>query len=121
MERIIRRIDIRNADPASLADLLRREWLATNGRGGYASATIANTVTWRYHGLLIAALPEPFGRVVMLNHLAESICVPGNRLAPIVRDEPNRNEEAMESARYLVEFRLENGLPIWVYDVEGVV
>ena len=39
-----------------------REWLVTNGLGGYASGTVAGVVTRRYHGLLIAALPAPLGR-----------------------------------------------------------
>jgi predicted glycogen debranching enzyme len=121
MERVIRRIDLRNAHPATLTALLRREWLATNGRGGYASATIANTVTWRYHGLLISALPEPFGRFAMLNHLAECLVLPDGQTVPLVQDEPNRTDEPNRSAKYLVEFRLEEGLPIWVYDVEGIV
>lgn len=47
----------------------RREWLVTNGLGGYASGTIAGVVTRRYQGLLIASLPAPLGRMVMLNHL----------------------------------------------------
>src|SRR5689334_24185816 len=42
---------------------LRQEWLVTNGLGGYASGTISGAVSWRYHGLLIAALPSPLGRV----------------------------------------------------------
>jgi hypothetical protein len=46
-----------------------REWLVTNGLGGYASGTISGVVTRRYHGLLIAALPDPFGRTAMLTHL----------------------------------------------------
>ena len=44
-----------------------KEWLVTNGLGGYASGTIAGALTRRYHGLLVAALPTPFGRTVMLN------------------------------------------------------
>ena len=50
-----------------------REWLVTNGLGGYASGTVAGVITRRYHGLLIAALPAPFGRTVMLSHLADEI------------------------------------------------
>ena len=46
-----------------------REWLVTNGLGGYASATIEGAVTRRYHGFLIAALPAPLGRMIVLNHL----------------------------------------------------
>jgi len=51
--------------------LLTREWLVTNGLGGYASGTVSGAITRRYHGLLIAALPAPFGRMVMWNHVSE--------------------------------------------------
>jgi len=51
--------------------LVTREWLVANGLGGYASGTIAGVASRRYHSLLIAALPAPLGRHVMLNHLTE--------------------------------------------------
>ena len=44
-----------------LAAAERREWLVTNGLGGYASGTVAGLLTRRYHGLLVAALPPPHG------------------------------------------------------------
>ena len=50
-----------------------REWLVTNGLGGYASATVAGEITRRYHGLLIAALPAPMGRMVILSDLVADI------------------------------------------------
>ena len=50
---------------------LNCEWLVTNGLGGYASGTLSGVITRRYHGYLVAALPAPFGRVMMLNELAE--------------------------------------------------
>ena len=53
---------------------LEREWLVTNGIGGYASGTIAGINTRRFHGWLIAALPAPHGRIIMLNQLDESFC-----------------------------------------------
>src|SRR6266853_3918553 len=80
MEKLIRKIDLTRARGEDARRLLRREWLATNGLGGYASGTISGTVTWRYHGLLIAALPAPFGRMAMLNHLTESIRFSDERL-----------------------------------------
>ncbi|KPV48423.1 hypothetical protein SE17_38155, partial [Kouleothrix aurantiaca] len=43
---------------------LRREWLVTNGLGGYASGTLAGPNTRRYHGLLVAALEPPVARTV---------------------------------------------------------
>src|SRR5437764_10790753 len=55
----------------------RREWLVTNGLGGYASGTVAGMLTRRYHGMLVASLPAPLGRMVMLNHLLERVRLPG--------------------------------------------
>src|SRR5438094_1309986 len=51
--------------------LLSREWLVTNGLGGFASGTISGAITRRYHGLLIAALPAPHGRMGMWSHASE--------------------------------------------------
>jgi hypothetical protein len=45
------------------------EWLVTNGLGGYASGTVTGLVTRRFHGYLLAALPAPRGRTMMLNQL----------------------------------------------------
>jgi predicted glycogen debranching enzyme len=50
-----------------------REWLITNGIGGYAAGTIAGILTRRYHGLLIAALKPPLGRTLMLTKLDETV------------------------------------------------
>ncbi len=50
-----------------------REWLVTNGIGGYASGTIANLLTRRYHGLLIAALNPPLGRTLMVAKVDETV------------------------------------------------
>ena len=59
---------------------MRREWLVTNGVGGYASGTVAGVVTRRYHGLLVSSLPAPLGRMVMLNHLLERVRLPDRRV-----------------------------------------
>jgi len=96
--------------------LLSREWLVTNGLGGYASGTVAGVPTRRYHGLLVAALPAPLGRVMMLNRLAERILLPGGvagRLGGLERD----GSLKVHAAGSLVEFRLEAGLPVWRYRV----
>lgn len=63
-------------DPALLRDeaaALQREWLITNGLGGYASSSVAGANTRRYHGLLVAALDPPVGRAVLLSKLEESL------------------------------------------------
>src|SRR5215813_5710857 len=118
MEKLIRKIDLTHARGEDARQLLRREWLTTNGLGGYASGTISGSVTWRYHGLLIAALPAPFGRMVMLNHLTESLRCPGGRLIELGGERGNHPEEA---AHYISEFRLENHLPVWRYEVDDII
>src|SRR5574340_165039 len=55
-----------------LASAESREWLVTNGLGGFASGTVAGSSTRRYHGLLIAALQPPVGRTVLVSGVDES-------------------------------------------------
>jgi hypothetical protein len=71
----------KRSDPTDDSPLLEREWLVTNGLGGYASGTLAGVATRRYHGYLIAALPNPLGRTVMLNHLIEEVRLPDGSMA----------------------------------------
>ena len=66
--------------------LQRFEWLVTNGLGGYASGTLSGRCTRRYHGLLVAALPAPLGRMMMFNHLVEQMRLPGGRIVPLAGD-----------------------------------
>src|SRR5512133_1479913 len=98
MEKIIRRIDLAQAKGDDARRLLRQEWLVTNGLGGYASGTISGSVTWRYHGLLIAALPAPHGRVVMFNHLAEFLRFADGRILQIGGEEPSQPEDASQDS-----------------------
>src|SRR3954453_1876085 len=116
---LVRTIDLRGADPRSAHALLHNQWLVTNGLGGYASGTISGAVTWRYHGLLIAALPAPLGRMLMLNPLAESLVFPDGRTIQFGGDDPTHGPQKTVS-NSLVEFRLENHLPIWRYVIDGV-
>src|SRR5437660_12380986 len=104
----------------STEKLLSREWLVTNGLGGYASGTIGGAVTRRYHGLLIAALPAPLGRQVMLNHLAELVRLADGTQAHLGGEE-RRGGVAVPGAAYLTEFRLDTGLPVWSYRVGDAV
>ena len=98
-----------------------KEWLVTNGLGGYASGTIAGALTRRFHGLLVAALPTPFGRTLMFNHLAETLRWQNGRVAPIhdVSDTPDGREVC--AAPRLRSFVLEDGLPVWTYQIDDVV
>jgi len=98
-----------------------REWLVTNGLGGFAAGTVAGVPTRRYHGLLVAALPTPLGRTVMLNHLSELL-----RLSDGTRFEIGGQERAgsgleWPGAQHLAEFRLDSGLPVWRYELGATV
>jgi predicted glycogen debranching enzyme len=101
--------------------LLTREWLVTNGLGGYASGTVSGAVTRRYHGLLIAALPAPLGRVVMWNHVSEFLRFSDDDVISLGAEERAGGQLDLKSADYLAEFRLEDGLPVWTYRVRDVV
>src|SRR5688500_836789 len=68
----------------------KAEWLVTNGIGGEASGTVAGDTTRRYHGLLVSALPNPVGRLVMLSALSDGFA----------EDD-------------IVSFRIEGGMPVW--------
>lgn len=59
----------------NLEDSLHREYLDTNGIGGYASSTLLDCHTRKYHGLLVASLPELGGRFVLLSKMDSSIMV----------------------------------------------
>src|SRR4051794_19119758 len=110
-------------DPAhpSREVLLNREWLVTNGLGGYASGTVSGAVTRKYHGLLVAALPAPLGRVVMWNHVSEFLRFDGDDVISLGAEERAGGQLDLKGAEYLREFRLEDGMPIWIYHVRNFV
>ncbi|HEX6640224.1 MAG TPA: amylo-alpha-1,6-glucosidase [Thermoanaerobaculia bacterium] len=103
----------------SMDALLTREWLVTNGIGGYATGSIAGAATRRYHGLLVAALPVPHGRTVMLNHLEESILA-GDATLYLSGDEPSAGAVRLPDVGLLADFRLELGLPVWRFENHDV-
>lgn len=115
-ESLIRRI----TDPDSLS-LIDREWLVTNGLGGYACGTLAGVSTRRYHGLLVAAHPAPLGRVMLFSHLAEQFKFPDGSKSTFGPMEYVDQSIELNEAHVLEEFRLEMGLPVWRYSVGGHV
>jgi predicted glycogen debranching enzyme len=118
MPELVRRLKW-NAKEADEPELLKPEWLVTNGLGGYASGTIAGPVTRRHHGLLVAALPTPLGRMVLLSHLWERTRLP-DRTVVVLAAEERMGGLDLSGARKLIEFRLEDGLPVWRYDLSGI-
>ena len=105
----------------SREDLLTREWLVTNGLGGYASGTISGAITRRYHGLLIAALPAPLGRMVMWSHVSEFLRFGSKDVVSLGGEERAGGQLDLQGADFLREFRLEDGLPVWTYHVRDLV
>jgi predicted glycogen debranching enzyme len=119
LDRILRRVDLAVDRDARMQQLLDTEWIVTNGLGGYASSTTAGVITRRYHGLLVAALPNPLGRMVMLNHLAECVTVGGTTAALSAEERgPGRIDPTL--GERVVAVRLEAGLPVWEYQWESV-
>ena len=118
IDTLVRRIAARPADGDDA--FVTREWIVTNGLGGYASGTIAGVPTRRYHGLLVAALPNPLGRVMMLNHLEERLTLADGTSIAFGGVETAGTELRVPWIERLAEFRLEAGLPVWRYELEGI-
>ncbi len=115
MTDLVRRIPWRKEDVVETERLLAREWLVANGLGGYASGTVSGVQTRRYHGLLISALPAPWGRVVMLNDLAEEIVLSDGACVLLGGESNVDSQPQFCGPQILSEFRLELGLPVWLY------
>jgi predicted glycogen debranching enzyme len=109
-------VEPRRVVPLDREGALAHEWLITNGLGGYASGTIGGAATRRYHGLLVAALPNPLGRTMMLNQLSEAVRLDDRRVDLGWTPPAFRSQAELP----LVEFRLELGLPVWRYEGAGV-
>ncbi|HEY0777102.1 MAG TPA: amylo-alpha-1,6-glucosidase [Gemmatirosa sp.] len=118
-DRLIDRVVRRIPGPAAGADVdatVDREWLVTNGLGGYASASVAALPTRKYHGVLVAALPNPLGRIVMLNHLVERVTLgDGTSVTLSAAEWADGRLLDADGVRLLPEFRLDAGLPVWTY------
>lgn len=113
---------------------LYTEWLVTNGLGGYASGTVGGLNTRRFHGWLIAALPAPHGRTMMVNSLREYFVIGEKKYQLGCEDFVPQEDVDSKShngdpvllandpvSPYLTEFRTEFGLPVWKFQFDGVV
>ena len=102
---------------SNLDAALRREWLETNGLGGFASSTIVGLNTRRYHGLLVAATKPPVGRLVLLSKLEETLWIDGKRFDLSANRYPGVIHP--QGFHYLKQFRLDP-FPVSTYEVEGI-
>lgn len=98
----------------NLAEAESREWLVTNGIGGYAFGTVAGLETRCYHGLLIASLKPPLGRTLMLAKLDETATYGGEQFQ-LATNRWVGGEVAPEGYRLIERFHLEGATPVWTF------
>ena len=91
-----------------------REWLVTNGLGGFAAGSVSGARTRRYHGLLVAALKPPVERVVTLAKVDEVVTYAGRDYA-LGANEFADGTIAPSGHTLLQSFALEDGMPVWTY------
>ena len=94
-----------------------REWLETNGIGGFASGTIAGSNSRRYHGLLTAATKPPLGRLTLVSKIEETVIVNGEAFELSSNQYPDSVHP--KGFEHMTAFRLDP-FPIWTYSVSGV-
>ena len=91
-----------------------REWLVTNGLGGWASGTVSGANTRRYHGLFVPALQPPLGRTVLVSKLNERATLAGQVFALSANEYGDRTVDP-HGYRNIESFRLEHGVPTWTF------
>jgi predicted glycogen debranching enzyme len=103
-----------------LAAAESREWLVTNGIGGYASGTVAGSQTRRYHGLLVAALQPPVGRTQLVSAIDEIVHYAGEDFSLATH---RWASGAVDPQGYLFieDFHLEGSTPVWTYALDDAL
>ena len=91
-----------------------REWLITNGIGGYGAGTIAGVLTRNYHGLLVAALEPPVARTLLLTKLDETVSYDG-QIYELATNRWADNTIAPQGYVNIASFRLEGTTPVWQF------
>jgi predicted glycogen debranching enzyme len=99
-----------------LAQAERREWWIANGLGGYASGTIAGSLTRRYHGLLIAPVASPLGRRLILAK-ADATLIEGSHSWPLFTNRWKSGDIAPAGHVRIGSFHLDYSVPAWTYEV----
>ena len=93
-----------------------REWLVTNGIGGFAAGTVSGVLGRRYHGLLIAALAPPLGRTLLVSHVDETAELSG-RQYPLGCSRWQSGAVSSHGHRYIERFVLDRTIPTWTYAI----
>lgn len=95
-----------------------REWLETNGIGGFASGSVSGANTRRYHGLLTAATKPPLGRITMVSKCEETVTIGGEEFELSSNQYPGKIDP--KGFQYLQEFKLDP-FPTWTYAIGNTV
>jgi predicted glycogen debranching enzyme len=91
-----------------------REWLVTNGIGGYAAGTVTGQLSRRYHGLLIAALQPPLGRKLLVAKLDETAAYDGQSY-PLHTNQWRGDVVDPAGFVHLDRFYLDGAVPVWEF------
>ncbi len=105
----------RNLTPAE-----SREWLITNGIGGYGAGTISGLLTRRYHGLLIASLKPPTQRTLMLTKLNETVAY-NNSDYDLYSDRFGDETIFPHGYKHIEQFFLDGTTPVWQYKLADAI
>ncbi len=92
----------------------QREWLVTNGIGGYACGSVAGMLSRHYHGLLIAALKPPLARTLLLTKVDERLDY-GGQTWQLSCDRWADGTVEPAGYRFIEQFRLEGTVPVWSF------
>lgn len=96
---------------------IEREWVITNGIGGYCGSTIINARARKHHAYLVASLHAPVERYAILNKTDESVKIDGKEYSFATNQRPGGWNE--EGQKYLQRF-IYDELPHFVYQAEGL-
>jgi len=110
------RLSLARPSFATVEGALSREWLLTNGMGGFASGTVAQANTRRYHGLLVATLKPPLERVLMVAKADASVSYRGSRYE-LACNEFADGTLAPRGFEYLSGFHLDGTTPVWTFAI----
>jgi predicted glycogen debranching enzyme len=98
----------------------KREWLVTNGIGGFAMGTISDILSRRYHGLLIAALNPPLGRTLLVTKLDASAGY-GGKQYNLFANRWSPEDVEPDGYKHIERFRLDGSTPVWTYTFADAV
>lgn len=108
------------AECGELLQAERREWWLANGLGGYAAGTLSGTLTRRYHGLLIAPVNPPLGRILVFAK-AETSLVDGNHSWPLYSNRWASGVIEPQGYIQIESFKLDGRMPTWQFAIGDII